>query len=272
MTLDRELEVATHLARQAGAVVLRYFRTDLAVEHKQPGDPVTQADRDSEATILDGLRRAFPTHGILSEESAAQASWRPDGLTWLVDPLDGTKDFVAGLDGFSVMIGLLERGRPALGVVHQPTTGLTFVGCAGAGARLLRGDEQIALHTTSVTDVARLRLVVSHSHRDERVDEVKRALGIEDEQRIGSVGLKISLLARAERDLYVHPSGSCKLWDTCAPEAILGAAGGRMTDLHGDPLRYAPGQIRVERGIVASNGACHDEVIRRIARLFVRPG
>jgi len=116
----------------------------------------------------------------------------------------------------------------------------------------------------------RIRLVVSNTHRSERVDQVKGILGITDELKVGSVGIKISLVARNERDLYVHPTGHCKLWDTCAPEAILTAAGGRMTDLFGDPLRYQPEQLRVDRGIVASNGQVHDRVVESI-RTIIAP-
>lgn len=267
--LKDPLEVATRLARQASRVVLGHFQSRLEVQHKAGDEPVTRADRESEAVILAGLRRAFPGHGILSEESAREATWRLDGYTWIVDPLDGTKDFIAGLQGFSVMLGLLEKDRPVLGVVHQPTTGITYRAARGHGAELLRdGERPTPLQPSTETEPSRLRLVVSNSHRSEKTEQVKRALGIEDELRLGSVGLKVGLVARAERDLYVHPSSRCKLWDVCAPEAIITIAGGKMTDLHGAPLRYGPGEIFVQGGIVASNRVCHDEVIRRIAPLF----
>jgi len=265
--LDHELTRATELAHQAGQIVLSHFQTRLEVDAKsEDGSPVTRADRESEAVILQGLRQSFPEDGILSEESAGDASWRR--RTWIVDPLDGTQDFVQGLDGFSVMIGLLENGRPILGVVLQPLADVTYQAARGQGAWMIHKDTRTGLAVSTRRDLSALRLVVSNTHRDEQLDAVKRAIGIEDELRLGSVGLKVGLVARAERELYVHPTGHCKLWDACAPEAILAEAGGRMTDLHGDPLRYEPDEIRVSRGIVASNGPCHDEVIRRIAPLF----
>ena len=268
MSLEKELDQATLLARRAGEVVLRYHRSGLAVDLKPGEEPVTRADRESEAIILDGLRSAFPDHGTVSEESVSEAAWRLDGRTWLVDPLDGTQDFVDGLVGFSVMIGLLERGRPVLGVVHQPVTGITYRAAAGGPVEVVRGDEAAPLAPTDEADPARARLVVSNSHRSEGIDKIKRALSIEDELRIGSVGLKAGLVATGQRDLYVHPSSHCKLWDICAPEAILTLAGGRMTDLHGRPLAYDPSEIYARNGIIASNGACHDEVVRRLAPLF----
>jgi 3'(2'), 5'-bisphosphate nucleotidase len=269
MSLERELELATELARRAGEVVMTYYRSDLAVDVKPGEEPVTRADRESEALILDGLRRAFPDHGTVSEESVSEAAWRLDGRTWIVDPLDGTKDFVEGLEGFSVMIGLLERGRPVLGVVVQPVTGITYRAATGGPVEMLAaGGERITLAPTEVSAPASARLVVSNSHRSEAIDRIKQALSIEDELRFGSVGLKAGLVATGQRDLYVHPTGHCKLWDICAPEAILTLAGGRMTDLHGQPLEYDPAEIHARNGIIASNGACHDEVVRRLAPLF----
>jgi 3'(2'), 5'-bisphosphate nucleotidase len=225
---------------------------------------VTRADKEAEEVILPQLHEHFPQDGLLSEEAEDKTSWRDHKRSWIVDPLDGTKDFVLGFDGYSVMIGLLEGGRPVLGVVHQPVTGLTFR-AAGDHAEVVDPAGTARPMRVSVEgDAARIRLVVSNTHRSERVDQLKKILDITDELKVGSVGIKISFVARNERDLYVHPTGHCKLWDTCAPEAILAAAGGRMTDLFGDPLRYEPDELRVSRGIVASNGAVHDRVVEAI--------
>jgi 3'(2'), 5'-bisphosphate nucleotidase len=263
--LSRELDLATRLAREAGEVTLKYHRTeDLEVQDKGVDDPVTRADKEAEEVILPQLHEHFPQDGLLSEEAEDKTSWRDHKRSWIVDPLDGTKDFVLGFDGYSVMIGLLEGGRPVLGVVHQPVTGLTFR-AAGDHAEVVDPAGTARPMRVSVEgDAARIRLVVSNTHRSERVDQLKKILDITDELKVGSVGIKISFVARNERDLYVHPTGHCKLWDTCAPEAILAAAGGRMTDLFGDPLRYEPDELRVSRGIVASNGAVHDRVVEAI--------
>ena len=271
--LHHELAVATELARRAGEVLKRFFRQDdLDVERKQDNEPVTEADRASEALVIEGLRRAFPDDVILSEEQADRTSWMTRPRAWLVDPLDGTKDFVGGREGFSVMIGLLLDYRPVLGVVHQPLTGLTYRASRGAGAFVLRGDEQQPLRPSTIADPGATRLVASYSHRGDSINRVKSQLGITDELNVGSVGLKVGLVARGDRDLYVNPEGHCRLWDICAPEAILTEAGGRMTDIHGDPLAYDQGgEVRVLRGIIASNGVCHQAVVDRLAPLFGTP-
>jgi 3'(2'), 5'-bisphosphate nucleotidase len=109
--------------------------------------------------------------------------------------------------------------------------------------------------------------VASKSHRTGRIDAVKRSLGIDDELNVGSVGLKVALVAQAARDLYVYTGGRTKIWDTCGPEAILSGAGGRLTDVHGQLLSYDQPELYNRQGIVASNGPLHDYVIRSIAPL-----
>jgi 3'(2'), 5'-bisphosphate nucleotidase len=266
--LDRELALAADLAVRAGAELLRYFRTNVAVERKAGNEPVSEADRCSERVILAGLRHEFPNDGILSEEQPDQVSWVAAKRAWLVDPLDGTRDFLDGSEGFSVMIGLLELGQPILGVVYQPAEDLIYRAARGCPATATRRGIEALLEPTAVADPGQARLVASRSHRSGKIDQVKTELGISDELNIGSVGLKIGLVARGARDLYLNPDGFCKLWDICAPSAILEQAGGRISDLKGSPLSYHPDRIRVAGGIVASNGPCHDAVIRGLAPLF----
>ena len=126
------------------------------------------------------------------------------------------------------------------------------------------------MHVSSVTDPAQIRLVASKSHRTETIDRVKELLGIADELNIGSVGLKLCLIALGERDLYVNPWPKCKAWDTCAPEAILARAGGRLTDTHGGPIGYSIDSLGRDEGLIASNGLVHDSVVTRLGALFPR--
>jgi len=266
----RELETAIRCARLAGAAVLRCFGTDLEVERKAGREPVTAADRESERVILEGLRRDFPEDGFLGEEGADHSSWAGFPRSWVVDPLDGTKDFIARREGFCVMIGLLEDSRPVLGVVYQPVTRATYFAARGHGAWMTRDEVQIPLRVSAIEDPRALRLVVSCSHRSPFIDEAKQALGIDGELRLGSVGLKVGLVAQGERDLYLNPEGHCKLWDVCAPQIILEEAGGRMTDLRGAPMVYGPGALRVQGGVLASNGACHEAVLEALKALLPR--
>jgi 3'(2'), 5'-bisphosphate nucleotidase len=270
--LRHELEVAREVAERAGSLVLRYHKTDVEVERKAGDEPVTRADREASELIVETLGRAFPGDLLVSEEAPEQAARLPGTeRVWFVDPLDGTKDFIRGHDGFAVMISLCVGGRPRVGVVHQPVGGRTFLAAPGEPAVLVGPEGRRVLRVSDVEDLAQIRLVASKSHRTGKIDEVKSALGISDELNIGSVGLKLGLIALGERDLYVNPSGHAKAWDTCAPEAILEAAGGRMTDLWGGPLRYDDPDVRNRRGLVASNGRLHDAVLAKLRPIWPEP-
>ncbi len=266
-----EIEVASRLAREAGALVLRYRDGDLRVELKPGDEPVTIADRRASDLIVGGLREAFPDDVVISEENPDDLRRLAAERVWYIDPIDGTKDYIQGWDGFCVMIGLTVAHRPVAGVLYQPVGDRLYCGVPDHDAWMeTPGQPPRVLRCSEVRDLTEVRLVVSKSHRGAEIDEVKRALGIENELNLGSVGLKLGLIALAERDLYVNPSPRCKTWDTCAPEAVLVAAGGLMTDLHGDPLRYdQPDQLR-RAGMVATNGHVHRAVIEKIAHVFPR--
>ena len=269
--LAAELRLARRLARQAGALVVAIRDGGaLGVEHKAGDEPVTVADRAASELIVAGLEAAFPDDVVISEERAidpADAS-RAGARVWLVDPIDGTKDYIRGTEGFAVMIGLIIDGRPALGVVYQPTRGGTFWAAPGLGAWFCLGDgPPRRLTVQPVADVEHLRLVASASHRTAAIDEIKTALGITNEHNIGSVGIKLALIALGERDLYVNPSSRCKAWDTCAPEAILVAAGGTMTDARGELLPYDRIDLGRPKGLVACGRDILPVVLARLATL-----
>lgn len=261
-----EIDAAVVVARQAAALVLRHRAAGLVVDSKPGDEPVTDADHAANKLIVDHLRAAFPDDVILSEEIPDDRSRLGRSRVWMVDPIDGTRDFILGDTGFAVMIGLAVDGRPQMGILLQPTSGKLYGGVVGQGAWLAIGDGPRApLRTSSLARPPGIRLVASKSHRTPRVDAVKAALQITDEINIGSVGLKIGLVAEATRDLYVYTGGRTKIWDTCGPEAVLLAAGGRMTDLDGRALSYDGEDLYNRRGIVASNGPLHDLVIATIA-------
>lgn len=266
MALRDELEAALSLAREAGVEVVRMRAGALSVEMKPGDEPVTVADRAANELLVRGLSRAFPADPIISEEVPATSDQLARPRLWLVDPIDGTKDFIKGGDGFSVMIGLVIDHRPVLGVVHQPTIDRTFF-ATPEGAFVTVGGQTSPLAVSAVSVAAEARLVASASHRTTDIDRVKSELGIAEEMNVGSVGVKLCLIAMGVRDLYVNPSAKTKAWDTCAPEAILAGAGGRLSDLFGDPIEYEH-ELAHRRGLVASNGHVHAEVVGKLGPLF----
>jgi 3'(2'), 5'-bisphosphate nucleotidase len=264
--LSRELDVARRLAQEAAALVSRFAAQPIAVKCKDAGEPVTEADLAANALIVSRLAQEFPGDAILSEELPDDGARLGRPRVWMVDPIDGTRDFIRGDAGYVVMIGLCLDGRPALGVVAHPSTGAVWSGVLGQGAWRDQPDgTRVPVRTSALAEPRGVRIVVSKSRRSPRIDAFRRALGVTDETSVGSVGLKVALVCQGERDLYLYPGEQTKLWDTCSPEAILTAAGGRVSDMDGRPLVYSKADLNNRNGVVASNGPLHDHVIRALA-------
>jgi 3'(2'), 5'-bisphosphate nucleotidase len=259
--MQREMNEAARMAREAGTILMSLYHADVAVELKGQSDPVTEADRRANAFLVEQLRRAFPDDGVVAEESADNSDSLSRGRCWYVDPLDGTKEFLAKNGEFAVMLGLAVDGEARVGVVYQPALDKLYRGIVGEGAFLEHEGHTGPLRVSDVGDAARLRLVVSRSHRSEATDRIKQQLGITDEARSGSVGLKIGMIAEQRADLYVHPSDKSCAWDACGPEAILRAAGGRFADMAGRPFHYGGPQLQNVHGILACNAAAFDSVV-----------
>lgn len=270
---QREIEVATELARTAGAVLLKHYYSPFLVEQKinalQETEEVTAADREANELIVSRLRQEFPDDGILAEESSDTDERLGKDRVWLIDPMDGTKNFIQRDGDFAVQIGLAEKGVAVAGVVYQPVRDVLYRAARGGGTWLEEKDFEAERMTVSDrTKPGEMVLASSRSHRSPRMERVVGAFGFKDELRRGSVGVKIGMIAEQAADLYLHLSPSTKQWDTCAPEMILVEAGGRLTDLFGQPLRYNALRIDNQNGVVATNGVAHDLVIESLAPLL----
>lgn len=258
---SHELSVAKRLAREAGARILALYDAGLAVEYKGKDDPVTQADREANQIIVDGLAEAFPDDAILAEESKNSASRHARTRLWCVDPLDGTQELVNRNGEFAVMIGLAIAGEARVGVVYQPTQDTLWAGFGRTATVERGGAAPVRLSPTRCIDPRKATLVGSRSHTSSAVTEVLTALGIPRHDRLGSVGLKMARVAEGGADVYLSMSAKTHEWDACAPEAILRAAGGFVTDCFGDPLRYNKPSTNTPRGMLATNGLLHAAVI-----------
>jgi 3'(2'), 5'-bisphosphate nucleotidase len=264
--LSHEIDVARRLAREAAALVRSLAEHPVSVKYKDAGEPVTEADLAANALIVGRLAQEFPGDAILSEELPDDGSRLEKPRVWMVDPIDGTRDFVRGRPGYVVMIGLCLDGQPALGAVAHPRTDVVWSGVVGQGAwRDSPDGNRAPMRTSALAEPRGVRIVVSQSRRSPRIDAFRLALGVTDEMSVGSVGLKVALVCQGERDLYLYPGEQTKLWDTCGPEAILTAAGGRMSDMDGRPLVYNKADLNNRNGVVASNGPLHDLVIQALA-------
>ena len=254
------------------------FPPALSVDHGGEG-PVSAADLAVNQWLLDGLAQAFPSAGwtLLSEETAKQqltpGQPLPAEWLWILDPLDGTKDFLQGTGEYAVHLALVHRGRPVLGVVLLPELEELWIGLvadAGCGGRAWCENRSGAQRPASLSPrqpLAELVLVASRNHRDQRLEQLLGALALGDTRAIGSVGGKVATILRGETDLYISLSGKSapKDWDMAAPEAVLLAAGGAFTHADGRALSYNDGDVRQAGCLIASHGRSHGELCAKAA-------
>ena len=240
------LDALTGIASRAAAAILAVRREDLNQREKPDRSPVTAADEASQSVILEGLAKLLPDIPIVSEEATAQHGIAGAGRRFLaVDPLDGTREFLAGRDEFAVNIALLDDGVPIAGVIAAPTRGAIWRGRAGGGAeRLLLSPgaapeaarERVTIHTRMRPGIG-ARVRVSRSHLDAATVAYVDRLAQPARIACGSA-LKFCLVAEGSADLYPRLSPT-SVWDTAAGHALLLAAGGAVLTLQGEPLRYS---------------------------------
>lgn len=271
-----EERLAIELAREAGAAILDLYEGPLHIEekgHEDDFEPVTQADRLANELIVTRLSKEFPLDGILAEESIDTAHRLEKSRVWMVDPLDGTNGFIDGNGDFAVQIGLVEDGECVVGVVYQPLSGVLYRAVRGGGTWIERPSFPTeCARVSDQTSIPAMRLAASRSHRSPRMNRVVSGLGFKEEVRRGSVGIKIGLIVEQQCDVYIHLSPRTKQWDTCAPQLILTEAGGKLTDLFGNPLNYNVVELQNRNGLVATNAAAHESVIDELAPLLAEFG
>jgi 3'(2'), 5'-bisphosphate nucleotidase len=267
-----ELDAMKRLALEAAALVLRVRDAGFDVEMKGVDDPVTRADKEGNQLICGALAREFPDHGVLGEESApaderALAGLLANERVFFVDPVDGTREFAENRPDFCVMIGLAIGGRAIAGAVAIPLEKKLLWGDAAQGAFVeTAGGPPRPLRVVPIDEPSRARAVVSRSHASPDTAAVLAQLGVTSITPCGSVGVKVARVIEGAADLYVHVSKGAKLWDACAPEGILRAAGGQLTDLDGQIVDYR-GKLGLENGLVATSPALLPPVVAAVATL-----
>ncbi len=255
------------------------FPKALSVDEGGEG-PVSAADLAVNQWLLDGLAQAYPDAGwtLLSEETAKEQLTAGEPLDaewlWILDPLDGTKDFLQGTGEYAVHLALVHRGEAVLGVVLQPLLEDLWFGLVPEGRawRENRAGEQQPAQLSSRQALSEMVLVASRNHRDQRLEQLLEALALGDTKAIGSVGGKVATILRGETDVYISLSGKSapKDWDMAAPEAVLKAAGGAFTHADGAPLRYNTGDVRQAGCLIASHGVSHQELCEKAAAAMAR--
>ncbi len=260
-----DLELAADAAREAGKILLSFFKSVYEVSEKGVDNPLTEADLASDKAIKEILTSARPDYGWLSEETADTADRLDKERVWIVDPLDGTKEFIQGVPQFTVSIGLAVEGRAMLGVVYDPNNDEMFAGEIGQGGRGNVATLNGAPMQTSLTEQLKgSKILASRS-------EMKRGefAPFEDDfeiEGIGSIAYKLALIAvgRGDSSFSLGPKHE---WDVCAGAALVEAAGGRATARDGAPLAFNQKKT-LTNGIMAANAFLHAPLVERCAPLL----
>jgi len=273
--MKQDLEYLLNVGRQAARLAAERIKTiyeqylsgsNIGIREKGKDGPVTAADMAANQIIKEKLKSIFAEHAILTEEEPA--TWNNTGYewVWMIDPLDGTRDFIKANGEFVTMVGLTHRGEPTIGVVVEPTTGLELYAGKGLGAYkscLSQANTSSRVKITAPPDMENLRLAVSRSHRDPKIDKFIEILSMQREIPSGSVGRKLAMVINGEADIYVHPDRGTKLWDTCACDVIASEAGGVLLSGTGEPISYLrpSGDIENHYGLLVCSTNLLDKVV-----------
>ena len=261
----KELDQTKKVIKKAGDKVMDYYSEDLDPDthYKDEDSPVTKADLASEKEILEGLQDFG--YGILSEETDQENDRLNKEKVWVIDPLDGTKDFLQQTGEFTIMIGLVKNGESVLGAVYQPAKDILYFATKGDGAYKQIGDQDpVQVFVSSEQESQNMSMLVSRNHLRKPEQQAAEKLGIGRLQPCGSAGLKISKVAEGRNEVYINSSDKTGEWDICAADIILSEAGGKITDLNGNKIKYNKKNTINENGFVVSNGELHDDIIENI--------
>lgn len=282
-TVEEILAITRSIGWGAAKILCSYYRgelnpdgteRDLDIQDKKDG-PVTAADLAVNRYVLGKLMDIFGTgFGYLSEETY-KAKGTPEPLpqdwVWILDPLDGTRDFIDKTGEFAFHLALTHKGRPALSVVACPELDKLYYASLGGGAFVEMSDgTSKPLHVSPRNRLEDLSVVVSRTHRDDRFNRLLQQLPCQNQLFVGSVGGKIGAIVDQRADVYISLSGKSapKDWDMAAPELILTEAGGAFTHADGSPLIYNTGDVNQWGCLIASNGHCHTDLCAEVSRIL----
>ncbi len=255
-----EAILAINAVKKANRAVMDIYNTTFSSELKDDKSPITQADLESNEIIKQVLSSSgLP---ILSEEDEDDMGRLGHKKIWIIDPLDGTSDFVSRTGEFTVMIGLVENRKPILGVIYRPTTNTLFLAQKGSGAYKLENNSWQKLAVSKTSDLKKCRAVGSRFHLSEQEKQFFKNLGVLSFESRGS-SLKVAEICMGLADLYLTTSDKIKQWDTCASYCLITESGGKMTDMNGSEVFYNTENLNHENGLLVTNSLVHDEIVKR---------
>ena len=259
-----ELDIAINAARKAEKIILEIYQGDFKTSQKKDDSPVTDADLKSNEAIKEIL--AQTKHMILSEEDKDDLERLSEDIIWIVDPLDGTSDFIDKTGEFTVMIALIKNKKPILGVIGWPTEKTLFVAQKGRGAYKFANNEWSKLSVTKVTEFSKCRIVGSRHHLSDKEKSFIKKLKIMNFTSVGS-SLKVGKISSGDAEAYITTTNKMKEWDSAASYCIISEAGGKMTDMLGNDITYNNREVFHRNGILVTNGLIHDNIIEEFKKL-----
>lgn len=263
------IESLKPIVREASEAILEIYAEDFDVEHKDDAEnsPLTEADCASHDIIVSQLSELTPEIPIISEEAAENMEYetrREFDKFWLVDPLDGTKEFIKKNGEFTVNVGLIAGDKPIAGIVMMPTSGTIYTACEGT-ARMIKNGESVPISVSEVENPAAATAVCSRSHKGPRITELFEQLNITDQKERGS-SLKLCQVAKGQADIYGRYNPTWE-WDTAAADAVVRNAGGTVTEPDGTPLVYNKESLKNLNGLLVTNDRLHDRVAEVMSEL-----
>lgn len=261
---------AAEIAVRAGEKIREIYNShpDLETITKDDGSPLTRADVEANRIIVTALRERYPGHAILTEEEADDMSRLQNDLVWIIDPLDGTREFISRNGEFTVNLALCHRGQPLLGVIYLPAGGELYYAFRGGGSFRDKDGGRTEVHVSERSEFNEMIFTTSRSHSTELEKQLAETCRFAGVRKSGS-SLKGCLVAEGEADVYLR-AGPTREWDICAMSLIVEEAGGTMTDLGGRRLGFNKAETLVN-GFLVSNGTAHAELLSLVRRLTVAP-
>lgn len=259
-----ELDVALQAVREAGNAILDIYEEKYETSIKQDDSPITDADLKSNDIIKKILSKTG--HQILSEEDKDDQNRLSEEIIWIVDPLDGTSDFIDKTGEFTVMIALIKNKEPILGVIGWPTEKTIFAAQKGKGSFRYSGNSWRKILVTEISELSKCRAVGSRHHLSDKEKMFIEKLGIKDFTSIGS-SLKVGKISSGEAEAYITTTNKMKEWDSAASYCIISEAGGRMTDMLGNTLTYNNKIVNHQNGILVTNGLIHNKILEEFKKL-----
>ncbi len=262
---SKEINVLIFLLKEVGEKILEIYNSDFTHEIKEDDSPLTKADLLSEKIIVETLQKEFPNDGIITEETPNDEDVYFKKRVWIVDPLDGTMDFIQKTGEFSIMVGLIEDGIPIIGGVYAPAIDKMYVAEKGKGSYLIVGDAKpVKLCVSDVEDVSNFKMVRSRNHFREEDKKLSFGLGITKFELMGSVGVKFGAIAEGRAEICAYTTSKMGIWDDCASHVILKEAGGDVYDVNGDEPVYDLKSRKMKHGFIGTNGYNKGKVLEAV--------